>query len=168
NAYSPSIQLLAKSGDLRGDDQTMTRLFTSRMDHVYGIGAAGSSSTVAFASNLSQLQAATLSRSDQVNGLLDNSMPAAFLGGLNMAAKDINGGHDSDLYIDTIRKGSDPTIETATHVIVRELQSKYLNPAWIKVMQASGYDGARYMSEMTDNLSLWNTTAQQSVDSATW
>ena len=52
--------------------------------------------------------------------------------------------------------------------IERELQSKYLNPAWIRDMQASGYDGARYMSEMTDSLSLWSTTARQSVDSTTW
>jgi|GEM_PF-6835461 len=89
-------------------------------------------------------------------------------GGLNMAAKAVNGGHDSDLYIDTIRTGSDPKIEIVSHVIQRELQSKYLNPAWIKVMQASGYDGAHYMSEMTDNLSLWNSTAKQSVQSETW
>jgi cobaltochelatase CobN len=107
----------------------MTNLFTSRMDHVYGVGSDGSASAIAFASNLSQMQAATLSRSDQVNGLLDNSMPAAFLGGLNMAAKAVNGGHESDLYIDTVRKGSDPKIEEASHVIERELQSKYLNPA---------------------------------------
>ncbi len=168
NAYSPSIQFLAKSGDLRGNDSTMVQLFASRMDHVYGAGVDGRSSPSAFRSNLSQMQAATLPRSDQVNGLLDNSMPAAFLGGLNMAAKAINGGHDSDLYIDTIRSGSDPKIEAVSHVIERELQSKYLSPAWIKAMQASGYDGARYMSQMTDNLSLWNSTATQSVQSETW
>lgn len=168
NAYSPSIQFLAKSGDLRGDDSTMAQLFTNRMDHVYGVGADGTSSLPAFRSNLGEMQAATLSRSDQVNALLDNSMPAGFLGGLNMAAKAVNGGHDSDLYIDTIRSGMDPKIEPVSHVIQRELQSKYLNPAWIKGMQASGYDGARYMSEMTDNLSLWNSTAKQSVQSETW
>jgi cobalamin biosynthesis Mg chelatase CobN len=35
-------------------------------------------------------------------------------------------------------------------------------------MQAGGYDGARYMTEMTDSLSLWNSTAKQSVENATW
>ena len=168
NAYSPSTQFLAKSGDLRGDDKTMVRLYNDRMNHAYGIGEASGQSDAAFTTNLAQMQAAFMSRSDPVNGLLDQPMVAAYLGGLNMAAKDANGGSDVSLYIDTIRKGELPKIEDTSHVIERELQSKYLNPAWIKAMQASGYDGARYMTEMTDNLSLWNTTARRSVESDTW
>jgi cobaltochelatase CobN len=166
-AFSPSIQFLAKSGDQRGDEARMADLFTRRMGHAYGGGLYGDFSRKAFEANLAHTSAAILPRSSDVNGLLDHSQSAAFLGGLNMAAKAVTG-NDISLYVSNLRDVDDPQIETAARALQTEMRTRYFNPKWLKENQAHGYDGARNFMFLTDHLDLWDTTATQVVASADW
>lgn len=168
NAYSPSIQFLAKAGDQRGSDATMAELYIGRFGHAYGGGLHGQAARPAFEQNLKTMGAAVLSRSDHINGVLDDPMPAGFLGGMNMAAKAVNGGKPADLYINDLREPTRGNVETLDRTLHRELTTRYLNPAWIEAMKQHGYDGARYMMDLTDNLALWDTTAPASVASQDW
>ena len=166
-AYSPSIQFLAKSGDQRGDTARMADLYTRRMGHAYGGGLYGEYSRPAYESNLERMDAATLPRNSDVNGLLDHPMTAAFLGGLNLASKALTG-EDSDLYISNLRDLDDPRIETAAAALQTELRARYFNPRWLMENQAHGYDGARNFMFLTDHLDLWDSTATEVVASADW
>ena len=166
-AYSPSIQFLAKSGDQRGDESRMAELFTNRMSHAYGNGLYGAPARAAYESNLSRTDAATLPRSSSVNGMLDNPMPAGFLGGINLAAKAVTG-KDIDLYVSNLRDMSKPKMESAARALQIELRTRYLNAGWLKEMQAHGYDGARNMMFLTDHLDLWDTTATKMVSTDDW
>jgi len=166
-AYSPSIQFLAKSGDLRGDEARMAELYSSRMSHAYGNGLYGESARNAFDLRLGSMNAATLSRSSDVNGLLDHPMSAAFLGGLNMAAKAITG-KDIELYVSNIRDTANASIETASASLQRELNTRYFNPDWLRTNMDHGYDGARNFMFLTDHLDLWDATATQMVGSEDW
>lgn len=166
-AYSPSIQFLAKSGDQRGDTARMADLYTRRMGHAYGGGLYGEYSRPAYESNLERMDAATLPRNSDVNGLLDHPMTAAFLGGLNLASKALTG-EDSDLYISNLRDLDDPRIERAAAALQTELRARYFNPRWLMENQAHGYDGARNFMFLTDHLDLWDSTATEMVASADW
>lgn len=166
-AYSPSIQFLAKSGDQRGDESRMAELFTNRMSHAYGGGFYGESARPAFEQNLGKVNAATLPRSSNVNGLLDHPMSAGFLGGLNLSAKAVQG-KDIDLYVSNLRNKENVSMEPAARALQNELRSRYFNPKWLKEMQAHGFDGARTMMLMTDHLDLWDSTATKMVSSADW
>ncbi|ODS52072.1 MAG: hypothetical protein ABS36_18105 [Acidobacteria bacterium SCN 69-37] len=166
-AYSPGIQFLARSGDARGDDTRMADLFTSRMSHAYGGDLAGTAARSVFEQQLAGVDAATLPRSSEVNGMLDQPMSAGFLGGLNLAARAITG-DDIDLYVSRLREGDNSTIQSAASAIQTELRSRYLNPRWISEMQAHGYDGARNLMFMTHHLDLWSSTASRTVSSADW
>ena len=166
-AYSPSIQFLAKSGEQRGDEQRMAELFTRRMSHAYGGGLYGSYSEATFQQNLGTMDAAVLPRSSDVNALLDNPMPAGFLGGLNLAAKQITGG-ETDLYVSNLQDPSQPNIAKAAAALQNELKTRYFNPAWLQENQQHGYDGARNFMLMTDHLDLWDSTATDMVSSADW
>jgi len=166
-AYSPSIQFLAKSGDLRGDEARMAELYSSRMSHAYGNGLYGQSARNAFDLRLGSMSAATLSRSSDVNGLLDHPMSAAFLGGLNLAAKAITG-RDIELYVSNIRDTANVSIETASASLQRELNTRYFNPDWLRANMDHGYDGARNFMFLTDHLDLWDATATQMVSSEDW
>jgi cobaltochelatase CobN len=166
-AYSPSIQFLAKSGDQRGDESRMAELFTSRMSHAYGAGLYGAPARPAYEANLARTAAATLPRSSNVNGMLDNPMPAGFLGGLNLAARAVTG-KDIDLYVSNLRDLSKPGIESAARALQVELRTRYFNPKWLNEMKAHGYDGARNMMFLTDHLDLWDTTATRMVSSDDW
>ncbi|OAM87340.1 hypothetical protein AW736_24100 [Termitidicoccus mucosus] len=167
NAYSPSIQFLAKSGDQRGDEARMADLYTRRLSHAYGGGLYGEPARAAFEQNVGAIDAATLSRTSNVNGLLDHPMSAGFLGGLNLAAKAVTG-RDVDLYVSNLRDARDTSIEPASRALQTELRARYFNPKWLNEMKAHGYDGARTMMFMTDHLDLWDSTATQTVGTADW
>jgi cobaltochelatase CobN len=166
-AYSPSIQFLAKSGDQRGDERKMAELYTSRLSHAYGEGLYGEQARPAFERQLARLDGAAFARSDVVNGLLDNPMPAGFLGGLNLAAKAVTG-RDIDLYVSNLRDEARPAIESAATEIQRELRTRYFNKSWVAEMQGHGYEGARTFMYLTDHLDLWNTTAARTVSAEDW
>ena len=166
-AYSPSIQFLAKSGDQRGDQQRMADLFTNRMSHAYGAGLYGAPAKAAFEASLSRTDGATLPRTNSVNGLLDNPMPAGFLGGLNLAARTVTG-KDIDLYVSNLRDLSRPRLEDAQAALQVELRTRYFNEGWLREMQRHGYDGARNFMFLTDHLDLWDSTATQMVSSQDW
>jgi cobaltochelatase CobN len=166
-AYSPSIQFLAKSGDQRGDERRMADLFTNRMSHAYGAGLYGAPARSAFQSSLARTDGATLPRTNSVNGMLDNPMPAGFLGGLNLAARTVTG-RNLDLYVTNLRDLSRPELETASRTLQVELRTRYLNEGWLREMQQHGYDGARNFMFLTDHLDLWDTTASQMVSTEDW
>ena len=166
-AYSPSIQFLAKSGDQRGDETRMAELYTRRLSHAYGGGLYGDYVRKVFEQNISKVDAAELSRSSNVNGMLDHPMSAGFLGGINLAAKAVTG-RDVDLYVSKVSDPSTPTTETAARAIQTELHTRYFNPKWLQEMKAHGYDGARNLMFMTDHLDLWDSTATNTVSSADW
>lgn len=166
-AYSPNIQFLAKSGDQRGDESRMAKLYTQRLSHAYGGGLYGTYARQTFEGNLAKTDAATLSRSSDVNGLLDHSQSAAFLGGLNMAAKAMTG-KDIKLYVSNLRDARNPRLESAARALQTEMRTRYFNPKWIKENMAHGYDGARNFMFLTDHLDLWDSTATNEVGSADW
>ena len=166
-AYSPNIQFLAKSGDQRGGESRMADLYTQRLAHAYGGGLYGTYARPAFEGNLARTDAATLPRSSDVNGLLDHSQSAAFLGGLNLAAKALTG-KDIKLYVSNLRDSANPQIESAARALQTEMRTRYFNPKWIKENMAHGYDGARNFMFLTDHLDLWDSTATHEVSSADW
>jgi cobaltochelatase CobN len=166
-AYSPGIQFLAKSGDLRGDEARMAELFTTRMSHAYGAGLYGEAARPAYEASLIGMQAAALSRSSDVNGMLDHPMSAGFLGGLNLAAKALTG-RETALYVTNQRDMSQPSVQSARAALQAELRSRYFNPAWLRENQMHGYDGARTFMLATDHLDLWDSTATEMVTSSDW
>lgn len=165
--YSPNIQLLAKGGDLRGNEKLMADLYLKRESHAYGNGYVGEQQRPAFESNVVRLDGALMPRSTAVNGLLDNPAPAAYLAGFNLAKKSLTG-NEIGLYISDLREDGKPILRSAAETLQTELRSRYFNPAWIRSMVGHGYDGARHLMVMTDNLDLWDSAATQVVTSADW
>jgi len=167
-AYSPGTQFLAKSGDARGDDAAISELYLRRLGHAYGGGLYGDFQRPLFEKNLGNVDAATLPRSSFVNaGVLDNPMPAAFLGGLGQAVRRISG-RDPGLYTTDLRQGDTPKVETVAATIAAELRTRYFNPKFIEALKARGYDGARYPMFLAEHLDLWDTTSPDTVQSSDW
>ncbi|KAF0808140.1 cobaltochelatase [Alcanivorax xiamenensis] len=166
-AYSPNIQFLARSGDHRGGQADMAALYRDRMGHVYGGGRDGDAMPALFSDTVKDLQGAVLPRSSDVNGMLDHPMSAAFLGGLDMAAR-AAGGQGAELYVSRPERAGGGSLQSAAKAVQEELFTRYFNPRWIQRMQDHGYDGARAFMFLTDQLDLWNSTTDQVVGSADW
>jgi len=167
-AYSPSTQFLAKAGDARGSADAFAELYLRRLGHAYGGGLYGDFQRPLFEKNLGNVAAATLPRSGFVNaGVLDNPMPAAFLGGLGQAVRRVSG-RDPGLYTTDLRQGDKPQVETVAATIAAELRTRYFNPKFIEALKARGYDGARYPMFLAEHLDLWDTTSPDTVQSSDW
>jgi cobaltochelatase CobN len=145
----------------------MNRLYEARLGHAYGDGSDGEADGAAFAANLEHVDAAVFGRSSSAYGLLDTPMPAAYLGGLAMAVRQRTG-RNIETYVANGQVAGEARIETLDRFYARERDSRYLNPEWIKGMQASGYNGARYMADLTDSMLLWEATKPDLVTDRDW
>lgn len=165
-AYSPSTQFAIKAG---WDEARLTQLYTDRLGHAYGENDAGTADAEGFVAQMEGVQAAVFSRSSNAYGLLDTSMPAAYLGGIGMAVRTHTGVEVSQYVADLkdTRAGA-ARLEPLARTFGRELQSRYFNPAWIRAMQQSGYNGARYMADLPAHLLLWDVSTPELVSDADW
>jgi len=166
-AFSPTTEFAAKANPAWSDARIAAH-YAERLAHAYDGGADdGVTDGEAFADNLKTVDAAVFSRSSSAYGLLDTPMPAAYFGGLAMAVR-AETGRRIETYVANLQTPQRATLETADRTLNRELRSRYFNPDWIKAMQAGGYNGARYMSEFTENMRLWEITDPNLVKDRDW
>ncbi|MDP3491125.1 MAG: cobaltochelatase subunit CobN [Phenylobacterium sp.] len=142
--------------------------FLSRLQYPYGAEAWGETveGTNLFAAQLSGVQAAVLSRSSNLHGVLSTDHPFEYLGGLSMAIRKLDGA-SPDLFI-TDARGATPRVRTAASVLSDELRSRYLNPQWITAMQGEGYAGTLEILDVTNNLFGWQVTDPAMVRPDQW
>lgn len=166
-AFSPTTEFAAKA-DPPWSDRKIATHYANRLSHAYDGGTDdGVADGAAFADNLKTVDAAVFSRSSSAYGLLDTPMPAAYFGGLAMAVRSETG-RRIETYVANLQSPQAGRIETADRTLNRELRSRYFNPNWIKAMQAGGYNGARYMSEFTENMRLWEITDPRLIKDRDW
>ncbi len=166
-AYSPATEFAIEQ-EPRWSDERLAGLYARRLAHAYGSETdGGASDAEAFAENLRTVDAAVFSRSSNVFGLLDTPMPAAYLGGLNMAVRQETG-RRIETYVAQLASPSSAKVEPIAQTFGREMQSRYLNPNWIRGMQADGYNGARYLADFTDHMLLWDVTTPDLVSNREW
>jgi len=155
-AYSTNIEFATEKGDSWNSDTTLSDLYLLRMGNVYGNDDTAYQSEL-FTMNIKDVDAAAFSRSSNVLGIMDHPMVAAYYGVINLAVKNTTG-RTLDMYINDLVEKADGNVTTLSEFYHTELDSRYLNPIWIKGMQAKGYDGARHMEAFTENLALWDIT----------
>lgn len=166
-AFSPTTEFAAKA-DPAWSDAQIAKHYAQRLGHAYDGGQDdGAADGAAFADNLKTVDAAVFSRSSSAYGLLDTPMPAAYFGGLAMAVRQETG-RSVETYVANLQDPKAARLETADRTLNRELRSRYFNPDWIKAMQAGGYNGARYLSEFTENMRLWEITDPKLVKDRDW
>lgn len=150
------------------DDATLANGFLDSLQYAYD--AEGKVRTLPngnlFAEHLRGVQAAVLSRSSNVNGLLSTDHPFEYLGGLALAVRHLDGTTPS-LFISDLRQAR-PRTTTATRFLADELRAGVLNPAWIAAMKQEGYAGTLEVLKTTDNLLGWQVTAPGTVRQDQW
>ncbi len=166
-AFSPTTEFATKA-DPPWSDAKIAAHYAERLSHAYDGGADdGAADGAAFADNLKTVDAAVFSRSSSAYGLLDTPMPAAYFGGLAMAVR-AQTGRRIETYVANLQTPTAARMETADRALNRELRARYFNPDWIKAMQAGGYNGARYLSEFTENMRLWEINDSSLVQDRDW
>ncbi|WP_338446986.1 cobaltochelatase subunit CobN [Pelagerythrobacter marensis] len=142
--------------------------FLARMQYAYGARDWGLKleGTNLFAEQLRHVDAAVMSRSSNLHGLLSTDHPFEHLGGLSLAVRHLTG-HSPALYVTDMR-GGEARLATAASFLSDELRVRYLNPHWIGEMQKEGYAGANTMLGIVDNLWGWQVADPGSVRADQW
>lgn len=150
------------------NDAPLAEQYLSRLQYAYGSKDWGT--TVAgvnvYAEQLKGVQAAVLSRSSNLYGLLTGDDPYQFLGGLSLAVRHINGA-SPELYISDQRQARG-RIATAASFLAEEMRTRYLNPQWIKPMQSEGYAGTLEIVDTVNNLWGWQALDPSTVRADQW
>lgn len=142
--------------------------FLSRLKYAYGAKDWGRDveGVNLFAEQLKGTQAAVLSRSSQLHGLLSTDHPFEYLGGLSLAIRHLDG-RDPSLYIADLQESASRVTSVARH-LADEVRTRALNPHWISAMQREGYAGTLELLNATNNLWGWQVTAPPTVRADQW
>lgn len=146
----------------------LAETFLSRLGYGYGARDWGVRPQGAdlFAEQLKGVEAAVLSRSSNLNGLLATDHPFEYLGGLSLAVRHLTG-RSPELYVTDMRT-ADPRVATAASYLADELRARYLNPQWIKSMQAEGYAGTLQVVDLIDNVFGWQAADPAMIRQDQW
>lgn len=149
-------------------DAPLAEQYLSRLQYAYGTEDWGKSTAGVnvYAEQLKGVQAAVLSRSSNLYGVLTGDDPYQFLGGLSLAVRHINGA-SPELYISDQRQARG-RIASAASFLAEEMRTRYLNPQWIKPMQDEGYSGTLEIVDTINNLWGWQALDPSTVRADQW
>ncbi|CEG12128.1 conserved exported hypothetical protein [groundwater metagenome] len=166
-SYGTGLQNAIHESHSWENESKIADLYIGRMSHIYGKDIWGEQYTDLFKQNLNGVEAAVHIDSSNLYSTLDNDDFFQYLGGLNLAVRSVTG-RSIDLYVTNFQDPKNPTTETLSDFLTKELRTRYFNPYWIKGMQNHGYDGARTMSETFENLWGWEATSPEIVTDYLW
>jgi cobaltochelatase CobN len=141
--------------------------YINKMGHGFGNGFWGEPMTDVFKLALDGVEKVVHSSSTTLYGALDNDDFFMYMGGLASAVKTVSG-EKPELVVTNTRDPGKPGMESLDKFIGTEFQSRYINPEWIKGMQAEGYAGARTMVEFAEYLWGWDATVDDVVNDQMW
>jgi cobaltochelatase CobN len=150
------------------NDAPLAEQYLSRLQYAYGSKDWGVSAgkVNVYAEQLKGVQAAVLSRSSNLYGVLTGDDPFQFLGGLSLAVRHLNG-TSPELYISDQRRPQGRVVSAASF-LSEEMRTRYLNPEWIKPMQAEGYAGTLEIVDTVNNLFGWQALDPATVRADQW
>ncbi|MEI2417001.1 cobaltochelatase subunit CobN [Orrella sp. JC864] len=166
--YGTGVPDLARRSTEWEDDAALARQFLSSSRHAYGSDGWGQSPAQAnlLAEQLRGAQAAVMSRSSNLHGVLSTDHPFEFLGGLSAAIRHLDG-KAPQLLISDLR-GGPPRTTGLARFLADELRVRYLNPQWIAAMQQEGYAGTLQVLNATNNLFGWQAVDADTVRADQW
>ncbi|MDP2371533.1 cobaltochelatase subunit CobN [Rhodoferax sp.] len=156
-------------------EKKLADLYLARMQHAYGpdekewgsLPANAAQGVNLYAENLKGVQAALLSRSSNLYGMLTTDDPFQYLGGIALAVRSL-GGASPELFISNLREPGSARMESAAGFLAKELRTRQFHPGWIEGMQKEGYSGALNMLDAVNNLWGWQAVAPEVVRKDQW
>jgi cobaltochelatase CobN len=150
------------------EEAPLAERFLARLQYAYGHRLWGErlDGGNLLAEQLRGVQAAVLSRSSNLNGVLSTDHPFEYLGGLSLAVRHLDGATPS-LFIADLRRPV-PRMSSAAGFLAEELRSRAMNPQWIAAMQREGYAGTLAIVNLANNLFGWQVTDPGMVRADQW
>jgi cobaltochelatase CobN len=165
--YNLNTSNIAAASGTWDSDVGIGNDYINKMGHGFGNGFWGEPMTDVFKLALDGVEKVVHSSSTTLYGALDNDDFFMYMGGLASAVKTVSG-EKPELVVTNTRDPGKPAMESLDKFIGSEFQSRYINPEWIKGMQAEGYAGARTMVEFAEYLWGWDATVDDVINDQMW
>lgn len=169
--YGSGIEDAILASDTWTHEQKVAKVYLSRLQYAYGTDMGDWGKKLdginLFAENLKGVQAAALSRTSNLYGMLTTDDPFQYLGGISLAVRSLTG-KSPELYISNLREADNPKAETAAQFLARELRTRQFHPGWIEGLKKEGYSGTTEMLDAINNFWGWQVTAPDIVRHDQW
>lgn len=171
--YGTGIADAVQSDNLRQRDDRLGQLFLQRMGQPYLDGAPVSgvdraTGAKALGAHLRHSDAALLSRTSNLYGMVSSDDPFQYLGGLSAAARAAGRSQGLELYVSQLQTTEEAHTTTAQRSIALEMQSRYLHPGWVAGQQQEGYAGTLQVLKAAQFAWGWQTVQPDSVRPDHW
>ncbi len=166
--YSTGIQSMVEKGDAWENEQDIAQTYINNMGAYYGSEDEWEDfSRDVFAAALTNTDVVVQPRQSNSWGALSLDHVYEFMGGLNLAVRQVTG-KDPEAYFSDYRNRNNFKLQDSKEAIMVEARTKLLNPEYIESSFKGGANSMDALAEMVRNTYGWNVMKPQVIDNKMW
>lgn len=166
--YGTGIQSMIQASDRWDDERSISDVYLNNMGAFYGKEDQWEQvRNYAFEAALSSTDAVVQPRQSNTWGALSLDHVYEFMGGLNLAVRNVTG-KDPDAYLSDYRNHNNMRMQEVKEAIGVESRSTIFNPTYIKERMKGGASSAAEIAEIVDNTFGWNVAKPAAIDNEMW
>lgn len=171
--YGTGISAAVQDDQLRKNDDRLGAMFLRRMSQPFlgGEPLPDIPEEVGMAVLGAQLRAtdaALLSRTSHLYGMMTSDDPFQYLGGLAAAARSAGRQGDLELFVNNLQDSQEVFTQSAQRNVAMEMQTRYLHPGWVEAQKAEGYAGTLQVLKAVQFAWGWQSMVEDSVRADHW
>ncbi len=166
--YGTGIQSMVEAGDRWDKESQLAEVYLNNMGAYYGDEKNWESVRKdAFEAALSRTDVVVQPRQSNTWGALSLDHVYEFMGGMNMAVRNVTG-KDPDAYLADYRNHNNMRMQEVKEAIGVESRTTLFNPAYIKEKMKGGANSADGFADLVKNTYGWNVMKPQAIDKEMW
>jgi len=166
--YGTGIQEMVKSGDKWENEKEIAETYIQNMGAVYGGDKNwGEYQAGLLRAVLHNTDVVVQPRQSNTWGALSLDHVFEFMGGMNLAVRDVTG-KDPDAYFADYRNRNNVKMQELKEAIGVESRSTVFNPAYIKEVMKGKASSAAQVTEVVTNTYAWNVMKPDVIDNEMW
>lgn len=166
--YGASIMGMVERSDRWDSTKAVAQTYIKNMGAVYGDeNTWGEFDAGVFEAALLNTEVVVQPRQSNTWGALSLDHVYEFMGGLNLAIKEVTG-NDAEAYFNDFRNASNPRIQGLHEAIWVETRTTLLNPRYIKEYMKGGASSAETFAETFRNTFGWNVMKPSVIENRLW
>ncbi len=167
-AYGTGIMSYVEQGDTWQENSEIAKQYLNNMGAVYGDSESwGEFSPHLFAAALQNTEVVIQPRSGNTWGALSLDHVYEFMGGLNLAVREVTGKEPS-AYFNDYRNPNRAKLTSLNETVWTELRTTLLNPAFISDLMQGEASSAETFAETFRNTYGWNVMKPEAINDSVW
>lgn len=166
--YGTGIQAMVEAGDRWDKSDEIAETYMNNMGASYGSEEDWEQMRdEVFEAALTRTDVVVQPRQSNTWGALSLDHVYEFMGGLNLAVRNVTG-KDPDAYLSDYRNRSNARMQEVKEAIGVESRTTILNPEYIKEKMKGGAGDASTFADVIRNTYGWNVMKPEAIDDALW